>query len=377
MLPDDVQIVSVDDHVVEHANVWQDRLPAKYKERGPRIQRDDHGRDLWLYDGVLHHNIGLNAVAGKDYKDFGTDPTAYDDMRPGCYDSGERIKDMDVDGIHAELCFPTFPGFAGSTFFNAPDKELAAACVSAWNDWMLDEWSAAAPDRQIPLSLVPMWDIEQTTAEVERVIAKGSKAISFTEMPHALGLPSYHTDHWDPMLAVMEEAGVPLALHFGSGGAPTTAADAPFTAAIALFGVNSQMATIDLVNSPVFTKFPKLKVALSEGGIGWVPYILERADYTWERHRWYTGMENARKPSEIFRSNIFGCFIADEAGIANIDRIGEDNVMFEADYPHSDSNWPHARKVLAESLANVPDALARKIAEDNARRVFQFPRAGS
>lgn len=375
MLPDDVQVVSVDDHVIEHPNVWQDRLPAKLKSRGPRIERDDDGRDVWILDGNPHYNIGLNAVAGKEYKDFGTDPTTYEEMRKGCYDIDARIEDMDVDGVHAQLCFPTFPGFAGSTFLNAPDKELAAACVSAWNDWMIDEWCAAAPDRQIPLSLVPMWDIEKATAEVMRVVAKGTKAISFTEMPHAIGLPSYHTDHWDPMLAVLEEAGVPLALHFGSGGAPTVAEEAPFTTAIALFGVNSQMATIDLVNSPIFTKFPKLKVALSEGGIGWMPYILERADYTWERHRWYTGMEKARKPSELFRENIFGCFIVDEAGIANVERIGVDNVMFESDYPHSDSNWPHARKLLAESLANVPDDVARKIAEDNARRVFDFPRA--
>ncbi len=375
MLPEDVQVVSVDDHVIEHPTVFQDRLPAKYKARGPAIKRDDEGRDVWVYDGNPHYNVGLNAVAGKDYKDFGTDPPNYDDMRKGCYEIGERIKDMDVDGVHAQLCFPTFPGFAGSTFLNAADKDLAAECISAWNDWMIDEWCGSAPDRQIPLSLVPMWDIEKATAEAKRVVAKGTKALSFTEMPHALGLPSYHTDHWDPMLAVIEEAGVPLALHFGSGGAPTVAEEAPFTTAIALFGVNSQMATIDLVNSQIFTKFPKLKVALSEGGIGWMPYILERADYTWERHRWYTGMENARKPSELFRENIFGCFIVDEAGIANVERIGVDNVMFESDYPHSDSNWPHARKLLAESLANVPDDVARKIAEDNARRVFNFPRA--
>lgn len=377
MLPDDVQVVSVDDHVIEHPNVFQDRLPEKWKARGPKIVRDDEGRDVWIYDGNPHYNIGLNAVAGKEYKDFGTDPATYEEMREGCYDIDARLADMDLDGVHAQLCFPTFPGFAGSTFLNAPDKDLAAECVSAWNDWMIDEWCASAPDRQIPLSLVPMWDIDKATAEAKRVIARGTRAISFTEMPHALGLPSYHTDHWDPMLAVIEEAGVPLALHFGSGGAPTVATEAPFTTAIALFGVNSQMATIDLVNSQIFAKFPKLKVALSEGGIGWMPYILERADYTWERHRWYTGMENARKPSDLFRDHIFGCFIVDEAGLANVERIGVDNVMFESDYPHSDSNWPHARKLLAESLANVPDDIARKIAEDNARRVFDFPRANA
>jgi predicted TIM-barrel fold metal-dependent hydrolase len=102
--------------------------------------------------------------------------------------------------------------------------------------------------------------------------------------------------------------------------------------------------------------------------------MLERCDYTWERHKIYTGMADAKKPSEIFREHIYGCFIADDAGIRNIDLIGEDNVMFESDYPHSDSNWPNARKMLEESLANTPDHIARKIAEDNARRLFNFPR---
>jgi predicted TIM-barrel fold metal-dependent hydrolase len=373
-LLDDVQIVSVDDHVIEHPQVWQDRLPAKYKERGPRIEHTDEGKDIWIYDGVPHPSIGLNAVAGKDRKDYGLDPTSYDGMRPGCYRTADRIADMDIDGVHAQLCFPSFPGFAGGTFFRAPDKELARACVSAWNDWMIDEWCAAAPGRQIPLALVPFWDIEATVAEAARVIAKGARTISFTEMPHALGLPSFHTNHWDPFLAVCNEANVPLSLHFGSGGAPSVAPEAPFTTAIALFGLNSQMTMIDLVNTRLFERFPNLKVAMSEGGIGWMPYLLERADYTWERHRFYTGMLDAQKPSDIFRDHIFGCFIADEAGLANIDRIGEDNIMFEGDYPHSDSNWPHSRKMLAESLANVPDDIARKIAEDNARRLYNWPR---
>jgi predicted TIM-barrel fold metal-dependent hydrolase len=373
-LPDDVQVVSVDDHVIEHPNVWQDRLPAALKDRGPRIERDDAGHDIWIYDGVPHPSIGLNAVAGKRREDYGTDPTSYEDMRPGCYRPEDRLADMDVDGIHSQLCFPSFPGFAGSTFFRGPDKELGTACVRAWNDWMIDEWCASVPGRQIPLALVPYWDIDATVAEATRVIEKDARTISFTEMPHALGLPSFHTDHWDPFLAVCNEADVPLSLHFGSGGAPTVAPDAPFTTAIALFGLNSQMATIDLMNTRLFERFPRLRFAMSEGGIGWMPYIIERADYTWERHRFYTGMADARKPSEIFRDHIFGCFISDEAGLANVELIGEDNIMFEGDYPHSDSNWPHARKMLAESLAHLPDDVARKIAEDNARRLFHWPR---
>ena len=331
MLRDDVQLISTDDHVVEHPNVFQDRLPAKYRELGPKIVRDDAGHDVWMFEGRPHFNVGLNAVAGKAKTEFGLDPIGYDDMIPGCFDVKARVADMDLDGIQAELCFPTFPGFCGSTLFAAQDKDLAAACVSAWNDWMIDEWCAAAPERFIPLVLVPFWDAARSAQELERVAAKGAKAVSFTEAPHRLGLPSFHTDYWDPMLAVANEAGLPLCLHFGSGGAPTVAAEAPFVVSIALFGLNSQMTTVDLLFSGIFEKFPELKVALSEGGIGWMPYILERTEYTWDRHRWYQDIDRETNPLDTFHRHIFGCFISDRAGVHALDLIGEENVTFEAD----------------------------------------------
>ncbi len=375
MLQDDVQVISVDDHVIEHPTVWTDRLPAQHQEAGPKIVEMDGGAQVWSFESKMIPTIGLNAVAGKDPKDFGIEPVRYDEMLPGCYDVQARLADMDTDGIHAQMCFPSFPGFAGSTFFAAEDKELANACVVAWNDFILDEWCAAAPGRFIPMVMVPYWDVEASVAEVQRTAAKGAKAITFTEAPHRLGLPSFHSDHWDRFFAAAQDADLPLCMHFGTGGAPEVAPDANFAVAIALFGMNSQFTTIDLLLSPVFHKFPRLRVALSEGGIGWIPYVLERADYTWERHRWYTGVNTEVKPSDLFRDHVFGCFIADNAGVAMRELAGVDNIMFEGDYPHSDSNWPNSRKFLEEALADVPDDQARKIAEDNARRVFNFPRS--
>jgi predicted TIM-barrel fold metal-dependent hydrolase len=383
-LPDDTKIISVDDHVIEHPNVWQDRLPQQYKEAGPKIvdftgtTTDALGNvregtmQTWEAEGRRAPTVGLNAVAGKPKEEIGLDPVRLDEMRPGCYDIKARLADMDEDGVHAQLCFPSYPGFAGSTFFNYEDKGLANACVTAWNDFILDEWCAEAPDRMIPMGLVPYWDVEAATAEVERIAAKGARAISFIEAPHAVGLPSFHSDHWDPMLAVLNEAEMPMCLHFGSGGGPVVAPDANFGVAIALFGTNSLFAMTELLLSPTFHKFPNLKVALSEGGIGWMPWMRERIDYVWERHRHYTGMNKDVRPSELFKDHIFGCFIFDQIGIQVRDEIGIDNIMFESDYPHSDSNWPHSRKMLAERLVDVPDEDARKIAELNARRLFNF-----
>lgn len=374
MLYDDVQLVSVDDHVIEHPDVWQDRLPSALRDRGPRVVADDAGHDVWLYDGKSYPQIGLNAVAGRDQQDYDMEPIRFSDMIPGCYQVAERVRDMDRDGVQAQMCFPSFPGFAGNTFMEAEDKQLGLLCVQAWNDFILDEWCAAAPERFIPMIMTPFWDVAASQAEIERCAAKGARAITFTESPMRYGLPTFHSDHWDPLLAAAEAAHMPLCMHFGSGGAPIFSPDAPFMVAIALFGTNSMFTTVELLMSKVFTKFPGLKVALSEGGIGWMPYILERVDYTWERHRWYQDVDKTTKPSELFADHIYGCFISDHSGIGDRYLIGVDNIMWEGDYPHSDSQWPNSRKVLSEALAEVPDDECRKISEDNARQLFNFPR---
>src|SRR6185312_12036917 len=156
-LQDYMQIISVDDHMIEHPRVWTDRLPSKWADDMPVIIENEHGHHIWRYEGQLFPYIGLNAVAGKEPKDFGMEPVRYDDMIPGCYDPVARVADMDVDGVQAALCFPSFPGFGGGVFQRAKDKELALACVQAWNDYSIDEWSAAAPDRYIPLAILPTW----------------------------------------------------------------------------------------------------------------------------------------------------------------------------------------------------------------------------
>jgi predicted TIM-barrel fold metal-dependent hydrolase len=380
-LQDHMKIISVDDHLIEHPKVWQDRLPAKFKEAGPTIIEDDAKHHVWRYDGQVYPQIGLNAVAGKDPHDYGMEPVRYDDMIPGCYDPAERVKDMDLDGVHAALCFPSFPGFAGNVFQRANDKDLALASVKAWNDFHIDEWCASAPDRFIPLALVPTWDPQLAADEVRRVAAKGCRTITFPDAPTNLGLPSFHTDHWEPLWNACEETDTPVCLHFGSGGfvpgfsfmgeyAGTD--NAPFVVAISLFGTNSMWTMSDLLLGGMLQKHENLKFVFSEGGIGWIPYMLERIDYSWERHRWYQDVDKETRPSDLFKQHMWGCFIDDYTGIEARHRIGLDNILVEIDYPHSDSNWPNSRKHVAENLANVPDDEAHKIVELNARKLYRF-----
>ncbi|HTK65574.1 MAG TPA: amidohydrolase family protein, partial [Pseudonocardia sp.] len=334
-LQDHHQIVSVDDHLIEHPRVWQDRLPERFKEDGPRIREID-GKHLWHYDGTVAPTIGLNAVAGKPREAWGLDPVRYEDMIPGCYDPAARVQDMDLDGVQSALCFPSFPGFAGSTFFKAKNRELAHECVKAWNDFYIDEWCGTAPDRFIPLAILPYWDIDLAVAEAERVIGKGARTISFPDSPVPSGLPSFHTGHWDPLWHLCSDAGVPLSLHFGSGSfvpgfsfasntmnpAAFKADEAPFAVAITLFSSNLMWSTVDLLFSGALQRFPDLQFSLAEGGIGWVPYILERADYTWERHKYYQDIDFDTRPSDLFRKHFWGCFIDDEHGLTNRHAIG-------------------------------------------------------
>ncbi|OBH44199.1 amidohydrolase family protein [Mycobacterium mantenii] len=380
-LQDWMKIISVDDHVIEHPLVWQDRLSEAHREQGPKIIETAEGHHVWRYEGQLYPQIGLNAVAGKPPSEYGMEPVRYDHMIPGCYDPVERVKDMDIDGVHAALSFPSFPGFGGGVFQRAKDKELALACVRAWNDFQVDEWCASAPDRLIPLGILPTWDPQLAASEVERLAQIGTRAVSFPDSPVPLGLPSFHhPTHWEPLWDALEAGDIPLCLHFGSGGYvpgfsfanPSPQDSAPFAVAIATFSTNLMWSTADLVFSGMLQRHPNLKFMLSEGGIGWIPYLLERLDYTWERHRWYQNISRTDRPSDLFRKHIWGCFIDDVHGVSSREAIGIDRILIEVDYPHSDSNWPNSRKRIAENLVEVGDDDVHRIVELNARELLHF-----
>src|SRR4051794_23889950 len=314
MLPADAKVISVDDHIIEHPNVWQDRLPSKWRERAPQVRYED-GIPIWHYDGRRYAPLGLDAVAGDDPTEFKLDTKKFEAMRPGCYDPKARLDDMDINGIWASLAFPQFPRFAGQTFLEGPDHDLGLACVEAWNDFVPDEWGATDTARLIPLSIVPLWDPQRCAAEIERTAALGARAITFSENPAALGLPSFWSDAWDPMLSALEESDTPMCLHIGSSSRPIVPhGDAPLPVIISLLGLLSMSALSDLVFSPVFTRHPRLKVILAECGIGWVPYMLERLDQVWHKQRHHSAVNVEQKPSECFRDHIWTCFIQEAAG---------------------------------------------------------------
>jgi len=371
---DDLILVSVDDHVVEPRHLFEGRMPAKYQDRAPRIVEKDDGTEAWVWEGMEAGYIGLNAVSGRPKDEYGTEPTRYDEMRPGCYDIHERVRDMDVAGVLASMNFPSFPQFCGQFFLQAEDKELALATVRAYNDWHVDEWCATYPGRMMPLALSPFWDPQLMADEVRRMAAKGCHAVAFSENPAALGLPSFHSDAWDPFWQTCSDEGTVVCLHIGSSSkVPMTALDAPFDVLITLTPLNTVMCAGDLLFSPVLRKFPELVVALSEGGIGWIPYFLERVDRVYDNHHEWTHQDFGGKlPSELFRERIVTCFIRDTFGVESRKHLNLDLLTWECDYPHSDSSWPTAPESIAEYGDDLTERELAKITHENALRIFSF-----
>jgi predicted TIM-barrel fold metal-dependent hydrolase len=389
------KIISVDDHVVEPPHVWERWLPARFRDRGPRVERrgigamrhvgggtyeqtfdpDGPQADCWIYEDLVYIHKRHVAAVGFDRDEMTLSPITYEEMRPGCYDPKARVADMDLNWVEASLSFPTFPRFCGQTFLEAKDRDLAEACVYAYNDWMVEEWCGDSGGRLIPLIIVPLWDVELATREVLRNAARGVHAVCFSEIPPHLGLPSVHSRYWDPFFAACEETDTVVCMHIGSSSKmPATSADAPPAVAATLSFNNAMASLSDFLFSGVLVRFPRLKLAYSEGQMGWLPYILERADDVWLEHRAWGGVRDLipEPPSTYFRRNVFACFFRDRHGLRSIEEIGVDNVTFETDYPHTDSTWPHTKKVAEEMLDGLPDEVVYKIVRGNAIRMLSL-----
>ena len=368
-------LISVDDHIVEPPDMFKNHLPKKYIDDAPRLVHNPDGSDTWQFRDIVIPNVALNAVAGRPKEEYGLEPQGLDEIRPGCYKVDERVKDMNAGGILGSMCFPSFPGFAGR-LFATEDHDFSLALVQAYNDWHVEEWCGAYPARFIPMTLPVIWDAQACADEVRRNAKRGVHSLTFTENPAAMGYPSFHDDYWTPLWEALVDTDTVLNVHIGSSGRlAITAPDAPMDVMITLQPMNIVQAAADLLWSKPIKKYKDLKIALSEGGTGWIPYFLERADRTYEMHRpGRVRTSGSKWPTEVFRDHFLTCFISDHVGVQLRNDIGIDNICWEADYPHSDSMWPGAPEQLDEVLKrhNVPDAEINKMTYENAMRWYHW-----
>jgi predicted TIM-barrel fold metal-dependent hydrolase len=371
-------IISVDDHLIEPPDLFVGRLPEALADRAPRIVEDSTGNQSWIFEGRNYPNVGLNAVVGRPQNEWSMEPARFDQMRPGCFGIDQRVGDMDRAGIWASLCFPSLvSGFCGAVYSRATDPDLGLACLRAYNDWHHEVWAGSYPERIIALQLPYLADVEIATSEVRHNAARGYKAVSFPEFPAQLGLPSIFSGQWDPFFAACEETGTVVCLHTGaSAWAPLPSPDPPFELLPTLFPVNALVAAGEWLWSGVPLRFPNLRIAMSEGGIGWVPMLMDRADYV--LHHSAAGSESTAwpstmLPSEVLRRNFWYCSIDDPSTTVMHEVIGTSHIMVESDYPHADSSWPDTQAVFASNWGHLSPDDQRAIAAGNAAALFSHP----
>jgi predicted TIM-barrel fold metal-dependent hydrolase len=393
-------IISVDDHVVEPPDLWTSRLPERYRQAGPRVVRQkvarsgrgrggelytfaphDDGQwcDVWYYeDAWLMPLLGIYAAMGS--RSPGFTPVVFEDLADGAWQQKARLEAMDGNRVEAALCFPnTVPRFCGQTFYEGSDHELGMACIRAYNDWLLEDWGAGdGRGRLFGAALIPLWDPPAAAGEIRRCAAKEAVAVTFPENPHPLGLPSIcnRDGYWDPVYEACQETNLTLCMHVGSSSQlPSTCPDAPFTVSAVLISQAAQGSLCDFIYSKTLERFPELRICYSEAQVGWMPYLLERADR--QHSRSHTGL--SKKPSEYIPGRVYGCIFDDEHGLrSHAEGIGIDQICFETDYPHADSTFPDSADVLARlaGSAGLDDEQVHKVARGNAIRAFDLARLG-
>jgi predicted TIM-barrel fold metal-dependent hydrolase len=328
----------------------------------------------WIYEGEEILNAANAAVAGRLPEDLGFEPCSLEEVRRSCYDIHDRVKDMDANGELGALCFPTFVRFAGQILSKTKDPDQAAVMVRAYNDWHLEEWAGTYPGRIIPLALPMLWDAEAAADEVRRVAKHGCHAIAYTSNPYALGYPSIHTEYWDPLWAACVDEGTVVCMHLGSHSPDfSTSPEAPIEVMHSITNISLYETAADWLFSSVFRRFPDLRISLTEGGIGWIPYMLERVDrlYTYTK-RWSGTDLGGKLPSEIFHEHVLCCYVDDAFGIENLHHLNLDNVSWECDFPHATTTWPNAPEEAMQYLDVLPDDEIDKITHLNAMRHYQY-----
>ena len=365
-------VISADDHLVEPPRMFEGRMPSKFVDRAPRVVETSDGDHVWVLDGTVLSTIAINAVAGQDRSGALVEPTRFEMIREGGYDVHQRIADMDIDGLYASLNFPSLVGFAGVRLQGLPDQEFALATVRAWNDWHIEEWAGAYPDRLIPCQIPWLNDAEVAAEEIRRNAERGFKAITFPELPGKLGFEPLASTFWDPIWRACEETETVICVHTGSSGLPPLTEGTKAVGTV--FGAGYAMMTaMEWLYARMTLRFPNLKICMSEGGIGWVAAVydrLEHAEHYRDAHEQWPGDV---RPAEAFRRNFWFCTLNDPSAMAQRDLIGIDRITFEVDYPHADTSWPDTQDRVHALLGALPKQDAEMISWRNASALFRHP----
>lgn len=371
----DYPIIDADAHVYEPPGLWQERVPAALRARAPKVTRTASG-DLWTFnDGERERNVGLMAAAGSSYLGFRPSGLTYDDIRPGSYEVGARLADMDADGIHAQLLYPSVCEEGARLF--GDERALQLACVRAYNEWLL-EFCAGGEGRLFGHAVIPATGVDDAVAELDWALAKGFPGVLISLFPSGGAEP---TGEDDPFWARAQEARVPVALHIGSFHADGPVKRRRFEplavlprAAISKSGANTVPLVARMIFSGIFERFPRLAALLVEANIGWIPAMLEQTDDMFLRYRWFTDTSAAlpTMPSRAFHRNFWATFMIDTVGIELRHRLNVDHLLWSTDYPHTGTDWPNSRVTIERVFRGVARSDVKKMLHDNVKALYRL-----
>lgn len=368
-------VISVDDHAFEPSTLF-DSVPSKLRDAAPKMV-DIDGRPAWQIGDRQFFFSGMDGAANRPISEWRSMKMRLQDYRESVYDTDARVKDMDLAGVWASLCFPSITwGFAGTTLSRLPDEQLGFACVQAYNDWAVEQWAGSHPERFIPCQLSYLANPELAATEIYRNAERGVHAVSFTENPAHLGYPSVHSDHWEPFWRACADTETAINLHIGSSGRISCPSpDTPVPAQVALFPLNGIETVVDWIFSGVPQRYPDIHIVLSEAGISWVPMVIERL------HRAYRQRDAEPEvwagvtthPVDVLHRNFWFTSIEDPSAFRRLDVISEDRMMLEVDFPHTDSSWPDSQELFRSELGALPKDSIEKICYGNAATLYHHP----
>lgn len=376
------RVIDVDTHITEPPDTWTSRVPAAMQEAVPRVVNRG-GVDVWVAGDQFIGAPGAYSMAGFDgvIPDM---PKTFDEIPDSAYDSAARLRFLDEQGIWAQVLYPNVGGFGNGFFLRLGDRDVVAASVRAYNDF-LAEWCSADPDRLVPVCATPFWDVDFAVEEIHRAVGLGHRAVNFCSQPQDYDEPPLGARHWDPIWAAARDCDVPVSFHIGGGGIGQLLEDPGQIGQQATFGKESSMMILDnmrcladLFFGGVCHRFPEVRFVSVESGVGWLPGVLEAFDWQWrnggigDEHPEYDLL-----PSEYFRRQVYACFWFERAAALAAIEAFPDNVLYETDFPHptcqhpgprTPAQWP--RDYANETLGTLDDEVLTKVLHDNAAALY-------
>ena len=379
-----IPIIDIDSHFSEPADLWTSRSPARFAADAPRLIDDpeNEGGQCWIAGDVRLSPPGLCVIRPDRSKALGIFTLPHmDEMTPASSQVAARLRAMDELDIAIQVVFPNVLGFAGATILKIDDPELRLFCTTAYND-AAAEFQKASGGRLFAQALLPFWDIDAAAREIERAPAElGLTGFNMIDNADQWGLPSLHEAHWDPLWARAEERGMPCNFHIGAGGVdigavwPGIPGEHYLPTLSCTFFLNNCRTISNLIFSGLLDRFPAQKFVSVESGIGWIPFMLQALEYQMDESLPSGGSMKLR-PTEYFRRQIYASFWFEKDAARAVREIGEDNVLFETDFPHPTCLYPDVRKHVDASLEGLSEEAQRKVLCENAARVYQLPIPG-